>query len=41
MTGPKVERFVPAQDDREIFAQALDEIHAGRKTSHWMWFVFP
>ena len=41
MTGPNVERFVLAQDDREIFAQALAEMHAGRKTSHWMWFVFP
>jgi len=41
VTGPNVERFVLAQDDREIFAQALAEIHAERKTSHWMWFVFP
>ncbi len=41
MTGPSLERFVLAQDDRGIFAQALAELHAGRKTSHWMWFVFP
>jgi uncharacterized protein (DUF1810 family) len=41
MTGPDLERFVLAQDDRETFAQALSELRAGRKTSHWMWFVFP
>jgi len=23
------------------FAMALDEIRAGRKTSHWVWYVFP
>lgn len=32
-------RFVAAQEG--IYAQALAEIRAGRKTSHWMWFVFP
>jgi uncharacterized protein (DUF1810 family) len=41
VTGPNVERFVLAQEDRGIFEQALSELHAGRKTSHWMWFVFP
>ncbi len=41
MTGPDVQRFVLAQNDRQIFSQALAEIRAGRKTSHWMWFVFP
>ena len=32
-------RFVSAQDD--MYAQALAELRAGRKRSHWMWFVFP
>lgn len=32
-------RFVDAQ--RDTYHQALDEIRAGRKQSHWMWFVFP
>lgn len=32
-------RFVAAQDD--CYAQALAELRAGRKASHWMWFVFP
>ncbi|MCA1712224.1 MAG: DUF1810 domain-containing protein [Actinobacteria bacterium] len=34
-----LERFVDAQ--RETYDGALAEIRAGRKTSHWMWFVFP
>jgi uncharacterized protein (DUF1810 family) len=25
----------------ESYARALAEIRAGRKQSHWMWFVFP
>ena len=24
-----------------MFEQALGELEAGRKTSHWMWFIFP
>ncbi len=34
-----LERFVEAQ--QPVFARALGEIRAGRKTTHWMWFVFP
>jgi uncharacterized protein (DUF1810 family) len=36
-----LERFVAAQDDRGTYDAALAELRAGRKTSHWMWFVFP
>ena len=36
-----LDRFVAAQDHRGTYARALAEIHDGRKTSHWMWFVFP
>ena len=36
-----LERFVRAQDEHETYAQAVAELRAGRKTSHWMWFVFP
>jgi uncharacterized protein (DUF1810 family) len=36
-----LERFVSAQDRGGTFEQALSELRAGRKTSHWMWFVFP
>ncbi len=34
-----LQRFVDAQADG--YAAALAELQAGRKTSHWMWFVFP
>jgi len=33
------EDFVSAQD--RVWPAVLDELRAGRKTSHWMWFVFP
>jgi len=36
-----LERFVRAQDDRGTHDRALAELRAGRKTGHWMWFVFP
>jgi uncharacterized protein (DUF1810 family) len=36
-----LQRFVAAQDTGGTFQQALAELKAGRKTSHWMWFVFP
>ncbi len=39
MTGFDLDRFVAAQ--APIYAQALAELKAGRKESHWMWFVFP
>lgn len=32
-------RFVAAQT--AVYGNALAEIRAGRKTSHWMWFIFP
>ncbi len=32
-------RFVDAQ--AHTYDQALAELRAGRKRSHWMWFVFP
>ncbi|KQP46611.1 calpastatin [Brevundimonas sp. Leaf280] len=34
-----LDRFVLAQDP--VFETAMAELVAGRKTSHWMWFVFP
>lgn len=36
-----LERFVDAQDAGGTFEAALAELRAGRKTSHWIWFVFP
>ena len=35
-----LERFVEAQADG-VFEQALAELRAGQKRSHWMWFIFP
>ena len=34
-----LQRFVDAQQG--VYPQALAELRAGAKTSHWMWFVFP
>jgi uncharacterized protein (DUF1810 family) len=36
-----LQRFVTAQDGGGTYAQAVAELRRGRKTSHWMWFVFP
>ena len=35
----QLQRFVDAQE--LVFATALAELHAGRKQTHWMWFIFP
>ena len=34
-----LQRFIDAQEG--VYEQALSEIRAGRKRSHWMWFIFP
>jgi uncharacterized protein (DUF1810 family) len=34
-----LQRFVDAQ--RGVYAQAQAELRAGRKQSHWMWYIFP
>ena len=36
-----LQRFLDAQDAGGTYDQALRELQAGRKHSHWMWFVFP
>jgi uncharacterized protein (DUF1810 family) len=36
-----LERFVRAQDSGATYQRAADELRRGRKSSHWMWFVFP
>jgi uncharacterized protein (DUF1810 family) len=41
MRSGGLERFVEAQDSGRTYATALHELRQGRKTSHWMWFVFP
>jgi uncharacterized protein (DUF1810 family) len=37
----RLERFVQAQDSGSTYPRAVAELRAGRKVSHWMWFVFP
>jgi uncharacterized protein (DUF1810 family) len=36
-----LQRFVAAQDAGGTYARAAAELRGGRKTSHWMWFIFP
>jgi uncharacterized protein (DUF1810 family) len=39
MTDPDLSRFITAQD--KVIAVVEAELAAGRKRTHWMWFVFP
>ena len=34
-----LERFVSAQ--AAVFSTVMEELTAGQKRSHWMWFIFP
>jgi uncharacterized protein (DUF1810 family) len=34
-----LQRFVKAQDG--LYPAVLEELRAGRKRTHWMWFIFP
>jgi len=34
-----LQRFLRAQD--HMYAQALQEIRNGKKTTHWIWYIFP
>ena len=36
-----LQRFVAAQDAGGTYETAIGELRRGRKTSHWMWFIFP
>ena len=39
MTDPDLVRFVEAQDS--VRRRVVEELTAGQKQTHWMWFVFP
>jgi uncharacterized protein (DUF1810 family) len=39
MVAADLERFVAAQ--RDVYDAVLDELRRGRKTGHWIWFIFP
>ena len=36
-----LDRFLTAQNRGGMYRQALAELRAGRKTSHWIWYMFP
>ena len=36
-----INRFLHAQDDFGGYQQAVLELKAGRKTGHWIWYIFP
>lgn len=38
-----INRFIEAQDSLYYgsYQQALEEIRNGKKTSHWIWYIFP
>jgi len=38
-TAAKLAQFVTAQD--AVYDQVLRELAAGRKETHWIWFIFP
>lgn len=35
----KLSRFIKAQDG--VYLSVIEELKRGRKTSHWIWYVFP
>jgi uncharacterized protein (DUF1810 family) len=39
MESEKINRFLTAQN--QSYLKALEEIQAGKKVSHWMWYIFP
>ena len=36
-----LQRFVDAQDFHLTYKNVIKELSAGKKRSHWMWFIFP
>jgi len=38
-TKNSLTRFLEAQDG--VYDTALKEVRNGRKTGHWMWYIFP
>ena len=35
-----LDRFIEAQDKRNTYQTALEEVKAGRKKTHWIWYIF-
>ena len=36
-----IDRFIEAQDKYNTYQTALEEVKAGRKKTHWIWYIFP
>ena len=36
-----LDRFIEAQDKWDTYQTALEEVKAGKKETHWIWFIFP
>ena len=36
-----IDRFIEAQDKYNTYQTALEEVKAGKKKTHWIWYVFP
>lgn len=36
-----LDRFIEAQDKWNTYQKALEEVKAGKKKTHWIWFIFP
>ena len=42
MANYDLQRFITAQEQSyDGYKQALSEMQQGRKTSHWIWYIFP
>jgi uncharacterized protein (DUF1810 family) len=37
----RLRRFVDAQNANGTYQEVISELRSGRKSSHWMWYVFP
>jgi len=35
----KLSRFIKAQD--RVYSDVIEELRRGRKTGHWIWYIFP
>lgn len=41
MSAVDLERFIRAQEEGEAYIRALAQLRSGRKSGHWIWFIFP
>lgn len=41
MSEQSLDRFLDAQNSGGMYAQALSELRAGKKQTHWIWYIFP